>query len=78
MHIVVVGRGDVDPATTGQRSNNANDEQGKGPRGLICLALHMVLEKHEGKAWPRSQGDENLEETSLWIPVTDASRKQSW
>ena len=76
MHIVVVGRGDVDPAATGQRSNDANDEKDKGRRGLACLAMHMVLEKHEGKTWPRSQGDEDLEETSLWVPVSNASRKQ--
>ena len=78
MHVVMVGRGDVDPATTGQRSDDANNEKDKGPRGLVGLALHMVLEKHEGKTWPRSQGDENLEETPLWIPVANASRKRSW
>jgi len=75
VHIVVVGRGDVDPAAAGQGSNDTNDEKDKGPRGLAGLALHMVLEKHEDKAGTGSQGDEYLEETSLRIPIADASRK---
>ena len=42
------------------------------------MALQTVLEKHKGKTRPRSQGDDNLKETSLWIPVSNADQKRLW
>ena len=57
MRVMVVGRGNVDPAATGQRSDDADNEKEERPRRFPCLALQVVLEKHEGKARPRSQRD---------------------
>ena len=55
--VVMVGRRDVDPTATRERSDDANDEENKGPRRSAGLALQVVLKKHEGKARTRSQGD---------------------
>lgn len=77
VRVVMVGRGDVDPSTTKQGSGDTDNEKDKGPRRLAGSALQIILKKYEGKARPRGQGDEDLEEASLRIPVTNTSQKRS-
>ena len=72
VHIVVVGRGDVDPAAAGERADDAcaEDERGEGRAGRV---VEEVLQEDERETGAGGERDEQLEDVALGVPVADAA-----
>lgn len=72
MPVVIVAGGDVHPAATTECAQQAadSDERWQGaPR--VSRASDQIPKRHQSKARARGQGDEDVEEGALRVPVAD-------
>lgn len=71
--VVVVGAGDVDPATTQDRPEEAHE---RDELGSECAgpSSQDIPQEYEHEPWPGCDSDEELEDGPLGVAVTDGGR----